>query len=152
VPRKNKHEPRFFLLNEDHSVREVELMEWAREFSSGRHDELRRIARTGNDNKWVSTVFLGLDHRHFGNDPPLIFETKAFVHRGRTCDFGYGPKPVPDELDCDRYSSWDDAVIGHKAMVRKYLVHPAKVTETACPSKPESSKTAKHGSDGDGTT
>jgi hypothetical protein len=26
----------------------------------------------------ISTVFLGLDHRHFGDGPPLLFETMVF--------------------------------------------------------------------------
>jgi hypothetical protein len=53
----------------------------------------------------VSTVFLGLDHRFGGNGPPVIFETMIFG----------------GELDGDtwRYSSWDDAKIGHKGAVRK---------------------------------
>jgi hypothetical protein len=55
----------------------------------------------------VSTTFLGLDHRHFGDGPPLVFETMIFGG--------------PDEIAGSqwRYSSWDDAEIGHKAAVRK---------------------------------
>lgn len=68
----------------------------------------RCVAWTGGKHKYVSTVFLGLDHRHFGGGPPLVFETMLFVN-------GNG-----DEME--RYSSWDDAEIGHKAFVRKYLV------------------------------
>lgn len=29
-------------------------------------------------NRSVSTVFLSLDHRHFGDGPPLVFETMIF--------------------------------------------------------------------------
>jgi len=55
----------------------------------------------------VSTIFLGLDHR-FGRDgPPLVFETMVFGG------------PDDDALEVWRYSSWDDAAIGHKAVVRK---------------------------------
>jgi hypothetical protein len=111
---------KYYLLNEDHSLREVDMETWAHEF--GRMD--RGVAWTGNDAKHVSTVFLGLDHRFFGDGPPLVFETMAFVHEGRTMDFGNGPEPVPETLAQERYSSWDDAQIGHEALVRKYLVNP----------------------------
>jgi hypothetical protein len=86
--------------------------------------EHRSLWWTGNATKYVSTVFLGLDHRHWGGGPPLLFETMAFQHEGRTMDFGFGngPEPVAETLCQERYSSWDDAEIGHKAAVRKYLV------------------------------
>jgi hypothetical protein len=84
----------------------------------------RIVAWTGNATKYVSTVFLGLNHRHFGDGPPLLFESMAFQHEGRTMDFfGRGEEAVPETLDQQRYSSWDDAETGHKAMVRKYLVN-----------------------------
>jgi hypothetical protein len=97
------------------------LTEWGKWLEVLEH---RSLWITGNDVKWVSTVFLGLDHRHWGGGPPHVFETMAFVHTGRTMDlFGRGPEPVPDTLCQKRYSSWDDAEIGHKAAVRKYLVN-----------------------------
>lgn len=55
----------------------------------------------------VSTVFLGLNHRHFGDGPPLLFETMVF---GLTMEDG--------DMQW-RYSTWDDAEAGHKATVRK---------------------------------
>jgi hypothetical protein len=97
------------------------LMEWG-EWLEDR--ERRIVAYTGNATKWVSTVFLGLDHRHWGKGPPILFESMAFVHEGRTMNyFGRGEEAVPETLDQQRYSSWDDAEIGHKAMVRKYLIN-----------------------------
>ena len=69
-----------------------------------------RVAETTLPNgNWVSTVWLGLNHR-FGEGPPLIFETMVFLARG---DGG--------ELDCDRYSTEAEAVAGHEAMVRKWV-------------------------------
>lgn len=69
-----------------------------------------RVAETTLPNgRWVSTVYLGLDHR-FGNDgPPLIFETMAFPSHG---EWG--------ELDCERYSTEEEAVAGHQRMVEKW--------------------------------
>ena len=87
--------------------------------------EKRIVAWTGNKTKYVSTVFIALDHGLFGDGPPLVFESMAFQHEGRMIDFGFGngPEPVAETLDQQRYSSWDDAEIGHKAMVRKYLIN-----------------------------
>lgn len=50
----------------------------------------------------VSTVFLGLDHRH-GEGSPLLFETMIFG----------GPHHDYQE----RYSTWDEAVEGHARAV-----------------------------------
>jgi hypothetical protein len=97
------------------------LTEWGRWFEDMEH---RSLWVTGNTTKWVSTVFLGLDCGYW-HGPPLLFETMAFVHQGRTMKnlFGQGEHPVPETLCQERYSSWDDAEIGHKAAVRKYLVN-----------------------------
>jgi hypothetical protein len=82
------------------------------------------VAFTGNATKWVSTVFLGLDHNFHWRGPPTVFESMAFQDEGRTIDVGDGSRmPVPEQLDCERYSSWDDAEIGHQAMVRKWLIN-----------------------------
>jgi hypothetical protein len=66
----------------------------------------RQVAKTIQGDVRVSTVFLGLDHRHWGEGPPLLFETLVF----RGDDGG---------SDMVRYSSWDDAEAGHAAMVRR---------------------------------
>lgn len=55
----------------------------------------------------VSTVFLGLNHS-FGNGEPLWFETMVF------------PEKEMGELDMDRYTTWEQAEKGHKAMVKKW--------------------------------
>ena len=49
-------------------------------------------------------VFLGLDHS-FGSGPPLLFETMVFGG------------PLDEEMD--RYTTWDEAEAGHKAMVKR---------------------------------
>jgi hypothetical protein len=55
----------------------------------------------------VSTVFLGLDHRHVGDGPPLLFETMVFG----------GPH---DQAQL-RYATWDEAIAGHARMVRRVM-------------------------------
>jgi hypothetical protein len=91
-----------YILNPDHTVREADLMEWARWSDDVAN---RSLFLTGNKDLRVSTVFIGIDHRFFGGGPPLLFETMVFRN-------GSGE-------EMERYSSYDDAEIGHKAMCRK---------------------------------
>lgn len=79
------------------------LLEWGRIFES----DVRVVAWSGNSSKYVSTVFLGLDHS-FWDGPPLVFESMLFID-------GHG-----DEMD--RYSTWAEAEAGHKRFVQKYLI------------------------------
>lgn len=58
--------------------------------------------------KFVSTVWLGLNHRH-GAGKPLIFETMVFPSYGDFLD-----------LDCQRYSTLSAAKRGHKKMLKKW--------------------------------
>lgn len=95
---------KFWILDADNNVVEVEdLLEWGRWIEdANRTVDLTQITSEVT----VSTVFLGIDHRFpRGSGPPLLFETMVF--RG---DDG-------DEME--RYSSWDDAEIGHKMMVKR---------------------------------
>lgn len=64
----------------------------------------RMVARDKKDDVTVSTVFLGLDYQ-FGDGPQLLFETMVFG--GKFDD------------ECERYSTWDEAEAGHKAMCAK---------------------------------
>jgi len=80
------------------------LYEWARWFEEAN----TRVDYTEITSQCkVSTVFIGIDHRYFGDGPPLVFETMIFGG--------------PDDIDLYqwRYGSWDDAATGHKAAVRK---------------------------------
>jgi hypothetical protein len=54
--------------------------------------------------RWISTVWLGLDHSYFG-DPPLIFETMVFDSR---------ESMTP--LTSERYSTEIEALAGHEAL------------------------------------
>ena len=54
---------------------------------------------------FVSTIFIGIDHRHYGKGPPLLFETMIF--NGPLDGYQW------------RYASWDDASTGHRAAVTK---------------------------------
>jgi len=82
------------------------MMDWATRMGID-----NRVAETTLPNgRWVSTVWLGLDHS-FGSGPPLIFETMVFQNRS---DMG--------DLDCERYSTEAEAIAGHERMCAKWSV------------------------------
>ena len=61
----------YYILDENLNVVEAkDMMEWAKYFESAS----RRVAETTIGNKWIATVFLGLD-RSFRSDKLLVFET-----------------------------------------------------------------------------
>lgn len=62
-----------------------------------------RVGNTQVGQRWVSTVFLGTNCRHFGDGPPIVFETMIF---------GPGQSDV-----VDRYETWDEAAAGHEKVV-----------------------------------
>ena len=77
------------------------LMEWARWFENAD----RALGQTEVGGSQVSTVFMGLDHRFDPKGPPLLYETLVFGG--------------PLEDDMDRYSTREEALAGHKAMVAR---------------------------------
>jgi hypothetical protein len=95
--------PHLYILDEDNrpvAVRDV--LAWGMWFE----DANRVVGWTQITSEiLVSTVFLGVDHRHFGKGPPILFETMIFGG------------PLDQEMH--RYSSWDDAATGHAAAVRR---------------------------------
>lgn len=97
-----------YILNKDHSVTKVEdSLEWMRSFDESN----RRVAANTVGYRWVSTVFLGLDH-NFGDGPPILFESMMFPrHRGRG-----RRRETRDQIQV-RYSTWDEAEKGHEGLV-----------------------------------
>lgn len=84
---------------------EISIEEWGR-----LHDSKYKIIEqtTLPNGKWVSTVWLGIDH-NYGEGEPEIFETMVFP---QTKDL--------DEDDCARYSTLEQAIEGHKSMCDKW--------------------------------
>lgn len=82
----------------------ITSLEWSIAFEHGSH----KVADTTLKKYWISTVWLGLDHNFFG-DKPHIFETMVFKINGNMLD-----------LACERYSTLQQALEGHKRMVRKW--------------------------------
>jgi hypothetical protein len=94
--------PRHYILDADNHAVEVNFLTWAIWFE----DADRRVGYTQiTSHVEVSTIFLGLDHRHLGDGPPILFETMVFGG--------------PLDGDGGRYSSYDDAEVGHRMMVAK---------------------------------
>lgn len=63
---------------------------------------------------WVSTVWLGLDHRHDDSGPPLIFESMVFRSEVNLA-----------ELTCRRYATELEAAVGHEVLCEQW----AKVSQ-----------------------
>lgn len=80
----------------------VTLQEWAEWLENNR--EKKRVAITKlPDGSLVSTVFLGMNHSW--GSVPLWFETMVFEG--------------PHDGDMDRYTTYQEALDGHEAMVKK---------------------------------
>lgn len=78
-----------------------DLLEWARWFeTANRVIAQDRDEREGAPDVRVSTIFLGLDHNHWGGGPPILWETMIFggLHDGYQA----------------RYHSRDEALEGHQ--------------------------------------
>ena len=81
-----------------HAVIPTDLMTWARWLEKAEC----RVARETVAGSEISTVFLGLNHQ-WGQGPPLLFETMVFGG--------------PLDQEQERYSTWEEAETGHRAMV-----------------------------------
>mgnify|MGYP001558220120 FL=1 len=86
--------------------KKIELLEWGKLLEDSTYKIIKQ--ETLSDGKWVSTVWIGLDHQ-FGGGLPLIFETMVFSKEGEY-----------NELDMDRYSTLEEAQRGHETMVQKW--------------------------------
>jgi hypothetical protein len=84
-----------------------DVLEWGRFMEESPWRKLGR-AEWHQRSIMVSTVFLGVDHNDYGlgHGPPVLFETMVFA----------GQDPEIDQ-DQRRYSTWDRALAGHRAMV-----------------------------------
>jgi hypothetical protein len=103
----------YYVEDEPGVLREIGLDEWARifEHTAGRilaidviHDGL--VA--------VSTVWMGIDHRHSDDGPPLIYETMVFHEHAQA--------PIIGEYQT-RYSYRDDALRGHAVALAWAIAH-----------------------------
>jgi hypothetical protein len=77
-----------------------DVIEWGKWFENAD----RHVAKDEIGEVMVSTVFLGLDNGS-GIGAPVLFETMVFNG--------------PLDQECERYSTWDEAEVGHKAMLER---------------------------------
>jgi len=93
---------------EGQSVRqEPDVVAWAQWWEAATESGARRIAaHTLPDGRWLSTVFLGIDHA-WGGRPPQLFETMLF-----------GSEAGLEETYCGRWATWQEAMDGHYRLLR----------------------------------
>jgi hypothetical protein len=106
----------YYYLNDDHSISPSTLEEWSNQLEHMTFNESKNVAEDTIGNKLISTVWLGLDHNHFSvifipTGPPLLFETMIFDTNASN-DYSLG-----EDIYQDRYSTWDQAIIGHKKAI-----------------------------------
>lgn len=72
----------------------------------------KRVAWDDINGVFVSTIFLGHDHRFLnrGNEPPIVFETMIFGSPGMKLD------QTLQEYQ-ERYCTWEEAEAGHQRAV-----------------------------------
>ena len=104
-------------MSNDDPPREVpcDLMTWARWFEENdRRIRATQIKRGVVEGPWVSTIFIGLDHRFGFDGPPLLYETMVFKAQSVWHEpselWPEGHWGVGDELDCQRHATWADAI------------------------------------------
>ena len=88
-----------YILDGKDPIEVPDVLTWARWFETANTIvEITHIKRV-----MVSTVFLGLDYRFGGEGPPLLFKTTIFGGKRDGAEW--------------HYSTWDEAVVGHKVAV-----------------------------------
>ena len=104
--------PLYYILNDDHSITPAPVEPDGTPSSEtilrvfGGDGRMNVVKQGEVGDHWVSTVFLGINHGFDPDEDPLLFETMVFDkerHGG----------------DMERYSTWDDALAGHEAMVER---------------------------------
>jgi len=77
---------------------------WARYLCGRRARDHRRVASTQLfPHVWISSVFLGLNHRFGGNGPPVLFETMTFVQG--------------ESRECWRACTWGECIRNHQRAI-----------------------------------
>ena len=89
---------RYILNDRNEPIEEPDLLAWARWMESAD----RHVRDSSQDDRRVSTVFLGLDHS-FGDGPPVLFEPMVFLGH--------------DGIEQERYCTWAEAEEGHARWV-----------------------------------
>jgi len=108
----------YWILDKDGIPVEVsDPLVWA-EFYEKKNRFIAKYERAGY---LVSTVFLGIDQRFGCGGPPVLFETMVFDDQRweKPGDGGNSVASIGAEMECERYSTKDDALIGHERHVKE---------------------------------
>lgn len=101
----NKMDFSYYMLKNGEIVKTTNSFEFSKWFDNINE---RRIDYTEiNDDIYVSTVCLGIDHNHYGEGPPVLFESMAFGCEGGERQY--------------RYCTVAEAQEGHKKMVKEIM-------------------------------
>lgn len=116
---KSRNYLKHWILDEEDIPKEASLEEWVIWFET--HNSARFLAKYERDGYLVSTVFLGMDHNWSGKGPPILFETMVFDDQRweKPGDGGNRCVDMGEEMCCERYSTKDDALIGHQRHVKE---------------------------------
>ena len=94
-----------YYLNEDKTYEPCDTVTWGAQCVEMRQNDTKHVGSTKLEGKWVSTVWLGLDHQS-GDGEPLLFETMVFTN----------DSPRKD-IYMQRYTTWQEAEEGHKRAI-----------------------------------
>ena len=99
----------YYFLNEDKTYKPCTLEEHFSQIENLFKQGKKHVGKDIINGKLVSTVWLGVDHNHFGGHP-LLFETMVFES-----------EDVWVDIYCERYSTWDEAIAGHEKAIQWVL-------------------------------
>lgn len=88
-------------------TRSEQVEQWGKDRENKNHKHIKQDVLP--DGKYVSTTWLGTDHRLHGDGLPLIFETMVFDSKDRFI-----------ELDIKFHSTEAEALAGHEAMITRW--------------------------------
>lgn len=100
----------FYVLNEDHTVREATDIHEVELLYSLDFLKKRIVKKTKINGVEVSTVFLGINHRFINDGPPILFETMIFRHDGIEIESLANYQT--------RCCTWDEALEMHEAGIK----------------------------------
>src|SRR5215467_9018796 len=99
----------YYVLGPGHILVPATAQEWARFMESDERIVAQEEIAPGIG---ISTICLGLNHRMFGDGPPLVFETMVF-REGEPAEYL-------------RWTTWDEAMEGHRLMAEAMRLLIAK--------------------------
>src|SRR5262245_38313201 len=96
----------YYCLDENKNAVPCDALTWSIQREEMRKRNTKHVGSDTINGRWVSTVWLGLNHNYFEDGPPHIFETMIRDEvKGEWLDY------------CERYSTWQEAEQGHRRTI-----------------------------------